>query len=250
MIPHPSLKKSYNQNTLQQPPNHIAVIMDGNGRWAKQKGLSRGEGHRAGAKTVDSLLDVCLELKIPVVSLYAFSTENWKRPISEIKTLFSLLDEYIENKLAKMESQNIRMVVSGDISKLPSKSRRLIRNALEKTKNNTSLIANFCLNYGSRDEILRAMNLLLEYRLKKDMKISKKITEREFSKYLYTSNLPDVDLLIRTSGEMRLSNFLLFQCAYAELYFSKKKWPDFKRNDFIKAVVDYHKRKRNFGGIG
>lgn len=241
-------------------PKHIAVIMDGNGRWAAKHKLKRIDGHRQGAHTVDALMDDLLDLKIPVVSLYAFSTENWRRPKAEITSIFQLLDEYIVEKLPKMIENDIRFIVSGDIKKLPKKSQKLIQDGISKTRNNKKLLTNFCLNYGSRDETLLAVQSLIEDRLHKlkdydkltpqQLKsLSKKPSMKEFERHLFTSGLPDVDLLIRTSGEMRISNFLLYQCAYAELYFTDVHWPDFNRVEFYKSLLDFQKRQRRYGGI-
>ncbi len=226
-------------------PQHIAVIMDGNGRWASSRGLKRLDGHRQGAQTLCNLLDVLLELGIPVVSLYAFSTENWRRPRAEITGLFSLLDEFISQNLAIMLEKKIRLLVSGDTSRLPKKSRELITGGLEKTRRNKRLIANFCINYGARDEILRAAQLAAAASRNRSGKFSR----RDFEKYLYTAGLPDVDLVIRTAGEKRLSNFLLYQAAYAELYFTDVLWPDFSAQHLQMALEDYRQRTRRFGAV-
>lgn len=228
--------------------------MDGNGRWAKSRGFTRTQGHRAGAQAVDVLLDVALEYKIKAISLYAFSTENWKRPASEVKSLFEILNLFIKEKLSRLVEKKIHLVVSGDLKKLPSTSRRLVEHAQETTqkkiaKKEISLVLNFCLNYGSKQEILRAIPLLMAERQKKQKNLLKSVTEKEFAKYLYTANLPMVDLLIRTAGEKRLSNFLLFQSAYAELIFTNVLWPDFNREEFIKSIEEYQTRIRKFGGL-
>lgn len=247
------MKSDYlTQIDTERLPRHIAVIMDGNGRWASERGLKRLEGHRAGSETVDRLLDTILELKIPYVSLYAFSTENWKRPQTEIKGLFSLLDEYIGSKLPKMLSEGIKLHISGNISKLPAKSRKMIHDAIEKTADGTNLTANFCINYGSIDEILKAATEAARARSEsKNLKnkFRKPLTEKELKSFLYTADLPDVDLLIRTAGEKRLSNFMLIQAAYAELYFAGVNWPDFDRDELLKSIIDYQSRHRKFGGL-
>lgn len=221
--------------------------MDGNGRWATARGLKRSEGHRAGTETVDKLLDHLLKIKIPYVSLYAFSTENWRRPRTEITALFSLLDEFIKTRLAKMIANGVRIVTSGDISRLPKKTRELLADAMRKTARNKKLTANFCLNYGARDEIHRAAARFAEAeRGKKTIRIP---TEKQFRKLLWQSDMPDVDLLVRTAGELRLSNFMLYQAAYAELVFTDKTWPDFGDADVDAAIAEFNRRKRKFGGL-
>ena len=221
--------------------------MDGNGRWATARGLKRSEGHRAGTETVDKLLDHLLKIKIPYVSLYAFSTENWRRPRTEITALFSLLDEFIKTKLAKMIANGVRIVTSGDISRLPKKTRELLSDAIRKTARNKKLTANFCLNYGARDEIHRAAVSFAEAeRGKKTIRIP---TEKQFRKLLWQADLPDVDLLVRTAGELRLSNFMLYQAAYAELVFTEKTWPDFSDADVDAAIAEFGRRKRTFGAV-
>ncbi|RME91701.1 MAG: di-trans,poly-cis-decaprenylcistransferase [Candidatus Hydrogenedentota bacterium] len=239
-----------------QIPKHVAVIMDGNGRWAKKRNLPRSEGHKQGALVLESLFEECIRQNIKVVSLYAFSTENWKRPKSEIKTLFSLLDTFITEKLDTMVKLGVKLFISGDISKLPKRSQKKIETALAKTKKGKKLIANFCINYGSRDEIKRAALLILQSRLQKIKSLSelekvqkRKISEKEFSAKLYTKTLPDVDLLIRTAGEKRLSNFMLYQAAYAELYFTETLWPDFNKKELQAAIRFYQSRVRKFGGL-
>lgn len=221
--------------------------MDGNGRWATARGLKRSEGHRAGTETVDKLLDHLLKIKIPYVSLYAFSTENWRRPRTEITALFSLLDEFIKTKLAKMLANGVRIVTSGDISRLPKKTRELLSDAIRKTARNKKLTANFCLNYGARDEIHRAAVRFAEAeRGKKTIRIP---TEKQFRKLLWQTDIPDVDLLVRTAGELRLSNFMLYQAAYAELVFTEKTWPDFSDADVDAAIAEFGRRKRKFGAL-
>ena len=251
-------KKLRQQIKKSHIPKHIALIMDGNGRWAKAHSLSRAEGHKRGAAAVDLLMDACLDLRIPCVSLFAFSTENWRRPKTEIRALFNLLDAYIIDKLPKMKQNGIRFRVSGDISKLPRKSQRLIEDGLEQTRKNRAMLLNFCLNYGSRDEIIHAAHRMVQARAEKlpakpsasDLKkLQKKPTAREFEKFLYTDQLPDVDLLIRTSGELRISNFLLYQCAYAELYFTDVHWPDFDESELYKSIIDFQNRQRRYGGL-
>ncbi len=222
-------------------PRHIAIIMDGNGRWAKKRGLPRIAGHKEGAITAEKIIDACVDLNIEVVSLYAFSTENWKRSVGEIENIFSLIDWYILNKSKKLIDGNVRFQVMGDISKFSEKRRQSIRELEERSKKNTGLILNIALNYGARDEIVMAVGELLKENLTE-------ITYEDISRHLYTKNMPDVDLLIRPSGEQRLSNFLLLQSAYAELWFSDILWPDFSKEDLLSAIKSYHKRDRRFGG--
>jgi undecaprenyl diphosphate synthase len=230
-------------------PQHIAIIMDGNGRWATSQNKDRSEGHRQGAIAIDHLMDSAMEFKLKYISLYAFSTENWKRPIKEIKAIFNLLDEFISTRLAKIQSKNIKILHSGFETKLPLQSLTQIQKAVKETKNNTGIVLNFCLNYGSQDEILNAFHKLIKIRLDKKKDLSKPIKKDEFEKELLTYPLPDVDLLIRTAGEQRISNFLLWQSAYAELYFTEKLWPEFDRLELEKALQWYSNRTRKFGGL-
>lgn len=229
-------------------PNHVAIIMDGNGRWAKKRFLPRTAGHQEGMKRVMDIVEVAKKLNIKYLSLYAFSTENWKRPQEEIDGLMKILVHYIRSELDKIHENNIRIQVMGDITKLPKTPREEIEKAIEKTKNNSKMILNIGLNYGGRDEIIYGIKNILE-----DIKMGKidedDITTELFSKYIYTQNLPDPDLLIRPSGELRLSNFMLYQIAYTEFWFSDIYWPDFKEEYFYKAIIDYQKRNRRFGGI-
>jgi len=228
-------------------PKHIAVIMDGNGRWALARGLKRREGHRAGTETIDRLLDHLVLRRVPYVSLYAFSTENWRRPSAEVNAIFSLLNEFIENRLPKIIAKGVRIVVSGDAARLPQKSRGLLDRATQETAQNKRLTANFCLNYGARDEIHRAALKFAE--LSRGKRLVKVPTEKQFSALLWQPKLPDIDLLVRTAGELRLSNFMLYQAAYAELYFTDKAWPDFSEDDVDAAIAEFGRRKRKFGGL-
>lgn len=225
-------------------PRHIGVIMDGNGRWATKRGLDRTEGHKAGAKVIERLMDAALELNIECVSLYTFSTENWSRPVYEVKALWELLIGFFEEKLPVMIEKKVRIVHSGFEKKLPAKVLNTIREAQDRTAKNRGMVMNFCLNYGSRQEMIQAFNLWDENR-----KPGEKLTEKKFEKFLDSSGLPDVDLMIRTSGEQRISNFMLWQNAYAEFIFMKVLWPDFKANDLYKAVIEYQKRNRRYGGL-
>ncbi len=226
--------------------------MDGNGRWAKKKGLPRTEGHRAGVQTVREIVKACLEFGIPVLTLYAFSQENWKRPKAEVSVLMRLLSYFIDKEISTLNKQGVRLRALGRIEGLPQLTRQKIVQAGEKTKSNNRLILNLALNYGSRTEILDAVRswsaeLLADPARAVDR--LDRISEEEFSRHLYTSGLPDPDLLIRTSGEMRLSNFLLWQLSYAEIYVTKKCWPDFGKKDFEVALRDYARRERRFGDI-
>lgn len=223
-------------------PNHIAIIMDGNGRWAKKRGLGRLLGHRAGVEALKRVVNACLDLNIKVLSVYAFSTENWKRPKDEIDGIFNIAQEYVKEKTNSLVEKQVKVVTMGDISKLPIDLQNELNEIKEKTKNNTNLTLNIGINYGGRSEILQAVNNLL-----KQKKTSCELADIENN--LYTKNLPDPDLIIRAGGELRLSNFMLFQSAYSELYFTKKYWPDFNKKQIIKAIKVYQKRTRKFGGL-
>lgn len=240
-----------NSRKIDRLPKHIAIILDGNGRWAKQRNLPRSEGHRQGGENLKKLVDVILELEIPYISLYTFSTENWKRPKSEIQSLWNLLQEFFTKYLEECKQKQICIKVSGDISKLPKASQEILNKAVQETKKNKRLLANFCINYGSQQEILRAVNQIIQIKIEQ-YKNTGKISDikiKEFEKHLYTYPLPSVDLLIRPGGEQRISNFLLWQCAYAELYFTDVLWPDFSREELFKALEWYSGRERRFGGL-
>ncbi len=242
------LMKLKNKIDINNIPSHVAIIMDGNGRWAKERFLPRTAGHQEGMKRVIEIVEVAEKLNIKYLSLYAFSTENWKRPKEEIDGLMKLLVQYIRSELNKIYKNNIRIQTMGDISKLPKVPRKEVEKAIEKTKNNNKMVLNIGLNYGGRDEIVRAVKNILE-----DVKMGKineeDINTKNFSNYLYTNEMPDPDLLIRPSGELRLSNFMLYQIAYTEFWFSDIYWPDFKEEHFYEAIIDYQKRDRRFGGI-
>ncbi len=228
---------------------HIAIIMDGNGRWAKKKGLTRTHGHYEGSKNVKRIVKACIKNNIKYLTLYAFSTENWSRPKREINILMNLLARFIKDETEEFHKNNIRLLVSGDISKMPVNLQKEIKKVIDLTENNKKLIVNVCLNYGSRDEILRAVkNIAVDYK-KNKLKLNN-VDEKLFQKYLYNGDImPDPDLLIRTSGELRISNFLLWQIAYSELYFTDTFWPDFNEKKFQKAVENYYNRNRRFGGL-
>ncbi len=228
-------------------PRHVAVIMDGNGRWAVEKGLPRHEGHRQGVETVRSIVINCSKIGIKVLTLFAFSTENWKRPVREVNYLMSLPVEYFQTELNELMRNNVQVRLIGDREKLPRKVQKAVQDGYEATKNNTGMILNFALNYGSRQEITMAVNRVLKDA--KEGKIKRAINEKTFSQYMYTSELPDPDLLIRTSGEIRISNFLLWQLAYSELWFTDVYWPDFSKGHLLEALNEYQKRKRRFGSV-
>jgi undecaprenyl diphosphate synthase len=234
-------------NNSNPIPQHIAIIMDGNGRWARSRHLPRIAGHRAGADSVRQAIEAAKEAGVKVLTLYTFSTENWKRPKEEVHSLFKLLEEYLDKEEEKLNKNNIRFSAIGDIDGLPESVRARIRKVTQSTAGNSGLTLNLALNYGSRPEILGAARGIA-----RDAAAGKvdpeEIDERLFSSRLYTKGLPDPDLVIRTSGECRLSNFLLWQTAYSELYITKKLWPDFKKGDFRKAVREYQRRQRRFGG--
>ena len=228
-------------------PNHVAIILDGNGRWAKAKGLPRNMGHIEGAKTVEQICEDAYNLGINYLTVYAFSTENWNRPQDEVSALMKLLRNYMKNSIARSNKNNMKVRVIGDKTRLDDDIRKSIEELEEATKNNTGLHFQIAINYGGRDEILRAVNRMME---KRSLAGSKDpVTEEEFASCLDTAGLPDPDLLIRTCGEQRISNFLLWQLAYTELYFTEKPWPDFSKEELEKAVEAYGKRERKFGGV-
>jgi len=235
------------QIDLDRLPQHIAVIMDGNGRWAKKRRLPRIAGHRAGIRAVRQAVEACARLGVPYLTLYAFSMENWKRPPSEIKLLMALLREYLRKEIAELNRQNIRLGVIGRVNELPKSVQGDLAKALRKTRLNTGLRLTLALNYGARAEMVDAVRSLAQ-KLKRNGNVA--IDETHFSNYLYTRGLPDPDLLIRTSGELRLSNFLLWQIAYCEIWVTDTLWPDFNQKDLFQAIIDYQKRERRYGGLG
>jgi undecaprenyl diphosphate synthase len=228
-------------------PHHVAIIMDGNGRWAKSRNMPKLAGHRAGAEAAREIVTASGELGIRFLTLYTFSTENWKRPKNEVDALFGMLSDYLDKELDKLHKNNIRFMVTGDIEGIPDPLRSKLKNAIKATVNNTGLTVNLALNYGSRGEITRAARLIAS-----DVKCGvikpEDIDEKLFSRYLYTKDIPDPDLLIRTSGEYRVSNFLLWQISYSELYITDKMWPDFGKKDLKQACSEFGKRDRRFGG--
>lgn len=227
-------------------PKHVAIIMDGNGRWAKQKGKSRISGHKAGVKSVRDTIECAAEMGVKYVTLYAFSTENWNRPKLEVISLMELLVVTINNEIKTLMDNNIALKAIGDLDSLPERTRKELLHAIEKTSKNTRMNLVLALSYSSKWEILNAVKKITQ-KVKKGELAVDDIDEKVFSNYLCTTGIPDPELLIRTSGECRISNFLLWQIAYAELYFTDKLWPDFRREDFCKAIADYQKRERRFG---
>lgn len=228
-------------------PQHIAIIMDGNGRWAKSKGLPRIMGHRAGAKVVRDVVQACGELGIEVLTLYAFSTENWSRPKTEIKALMKLLKDYLRKETDELNKNNVKLQAIGRIHELPGFAIEELEKAMEKTSSNTGLILNLALNYSGRAEIIDAVKSIVMDN--KKFSSLNEINEETFNSHLYTDKLPYPDLLIRTSGEMRVSNFLLWQIAYAEIWVTDVLWPSFTRQHLFDAIIDFQKRERRFGGI-
>ena len=227
-------------------PNHIAIIMDGNGRWAKQKGLIRILGHESGTKAVRETVEACAEFGIKHLTLYAFSTENWNRPKLEVQTLMKLLVKSLKKEIKTLQENKIKLTAIGCLKDLPKKAYKELEFVIEKTKNNTHMTLNLALSYGSREELVNVVKEL-SVKVKNNIISAESIDESIINKHLYTQNLPDVDLLIRTSGEQRISNFLLWQIAYAELYFTDIYWPDFKKENLVEAIVDYQNRERRFG---
>jgi undecaprenyl diphosphate synthase len=229
-------------------PEHIAIIMDGNGRWAKERNLPRTMGHKAGIETIRDIVRECSKLGVKYLTLYAFSTENWKRPVEEVNALMKLLVEYLKNEFNELNSNNVVINSIGDTSKLPLVCQKELKIAYENTKSNTGLVLNLALNYGGRDDITNAFKKMYT-----DIKFGRlsenDISEETISKYLYTSGIPDPDIIIRPSGEQRLSNFLLWQSAYSEFWVSNIKWPDFKKEHLHQAISDFQRRNRRFGGV-
>ncbi|MCJ7496775.1 MAG: isoprenyl transferase [candidate division Zixibacteria bacterium] len=229
-------------------PRHIAIIMDGNGRWAKRRGLPRIAGHRAGVKTVKRIVEAAGELKLSILTLFTFSVENWQRPREEVSAIMNLLYETTKRELSELEKNNVKLITTGKIEELSLRRKEILEKAIQRTKDNTGLVLNLALNYSGRSEILDAVkkiSLDISFGIIKPEEVDEKL----FSSYLYTKELPDPDLLIRTSGEMRLSNFMLWQTSYTELYVTEVLWPDFSVNDFYQAIWAYQNRQRRFGKI-
>ncbi|MDB2692961.1 polyprenyl diphosphate synthase [Candidatus Pelagibacter bacterium] len=223
------------------PVKHVAIIMDGNGRWGIKHKNSRNAGHRAGLHTAESVIDECLKINIKYLTLYTFSTENWKRPKKEINYLFNLLENFLTNKIDNLLKKNIKLKFIGEINKLPIRLRKIIKNSELKTSKNSSLQVNVALNYGSKSELINSIKNIRKKKIK--------INEKNIDNNLFTKNIIDPDILIRTGNTQRLSNFMLWQLAYTEIFFEKKLWPDFKSNDFKKILNKFKSIKRNFGSI-
>lgn len=244
-----SKKKKVKENeVLSTNITHIAFIMDGNGRWAKAHGLTRSMGHREGCKRIKEIALLCLEYNIKVMSLFCFSTENWKRPKQEVDTLFKLLEEFFVREIDELNKKGCLIRTLGDITKLPESCQKAISEAKEITKNNTKFILNICLNYGGKDEITRASKKIATAVSKHNLNVDD-INENIFESYMESSGLPPIDVMVRTSGEQRISNYMLWELAYAELIFVDEHWPDFKRTSFEKVLKIYASRDRRFGGI-
>jgi undecaprenyl diphosphate synthase len=240
-------RELFEQIELDRLPRHVAVIMDGNGRWAEKRGLPRVEGHRAGIASVREAVETCARLDLRVLTLYAFSVENWKRPKSEIDVLMKLLKQYLRLELSTLIKNDIRFQVLGRVHELPPDVVSELESAMERTRGNRGLLFNIALNYSGRAEIVDACRAVVAEALAKGE--APDLDEAEFARHLYTAGLEDPDLLIRTSGELRISNFLLWQIAYAEIWVTETLWPDFRQRDLFEAIVNFQKRERRYGGI-
>ncbi|MBM7854426.1 undecaprenyl diphosphate synthase [Desulfohalotomaculum tongense] len=229
-------------------PKHIAIIMDGNGRWAQRRGMPRPYGHKAGVESLRDIVKVCNQLKIPVLTVYAFSTENWKRPREEVNALMDLLVQYVYQEIDDLDQNKVQVRAIGRIHKLPEKCRRAVAFARERTADNDGLIFNLALNYGGRSELVDATRAIAKKVLAQQISVEN-IDEQLISSHLYTAGLPDPDLLIRPSGDFRISNFLIWQLAYTEFWLTDVMWPDFRREDLLRAICDYQNRERRFGGL-
>jgi undecaprenyl diphosphate synthase len=235
-----------NKTKKNKLPVHVAIIMDGNGRWAKRKKLERVEGHRVGIESVRDIVTATCELQIPYLTLYAFSKENWARPKDEVNTLLSLLAIYLEEEFQTMKDKGIRFNILGEVGDFPKRLRSQIQEIVVKTAKNKALSLNIALSYSGRQEIVRAVKAIVEEAKRGTIK---RIDEKTFSRHLYAGHIPDPDLLIRTSGEMRLSNFLLWQLAYTEIYVTDTLWPDFRKKAYLEALQEFARRERRFGKI-
>jgi len=240
------LLKLIDRNRL---PQHVAIIMDGNGRWAKRHNLRRIAGHLEGTKTIRKIVRFCGEMRIKILTLFAFSTENWNRPKREVQALMNLLYKFLRQEINNLKKNNIKLLVSGQTERLPTRVQIELSKAIDATKENSGLILNLALSYGSRQEIVRACREIAKEVSKREKNIED-IDEESFNNYLYTAGLPDPDLLVRTSGEFRISNFFLWQIAYSEIYVTPVLWPDFSRRDLLLALIDYQRRERRFGRVG
>lgn len=234
------------ENAKQSLPTHIAIIMDGNRRWAKSQGKPAGFGHKAGAKTIENIVRYANRIGLQYITVYAFSTENWKRAEEEVSGLMLLLQNYLSDYAKRADTENIRIKVLGDITKFPEGTQKSINDCIERTKENTGITFSIALNYGGRAEILEAIKKIA-LDIKENKVKENDITEELIDKYLYTRDIPDPDLIIRTSGEQRLSGFLAWQSTYSELHFIQKNWPDFTENDLDQAIAEYNRRTRKFG---
>jgi undecaprenyl diphosphate synthase len=240
-------RELFEQIDLHRLPRHIAVIMDGNGRWAERRGLPRVEGHRAGIASVREAVETCARLDVPVLTLYAFSVENWKRPKTEVDVLMKLLKQYLRLELSTLMRNDIRFQVLGRIQELPREVVSELESGMARTRDNRGLLFNIALNYGGRAEIVDACREIVSEALARGE--PPVVDEETFAHHLYTAGIADPDLLIRTSGELRISNFLLWQIAYAEIWVTETLWPDFRKRDLFEAIVDFQKRERRYGGI-
>ena len=235
---------SENDNT----PKHIAIIMDGNGRWAKSRNLPRWKGHEAGAESVREVIDACIEANVQYLTLYAFSTENWNRPKPEVTALMKLLEKFLTSHTSDLQKNNVKLQAIGRLNDLTEGSMNALSKTISETRNNTKLNLILALSYGAREEIVDAVNNIIKLTTEGNLDDSK-LTTSSFEKHLYTKNIPDPDLLIRTSGEMRISNFLLWQISYSEIFISNKLWPDFNKDDLFKAIDSFAKRDRRYGEV-
>jgi undecaprenyl diphosphate synthase len=234
---------------LTRLPRHVAIIMDGNGRWAQERRQPRLFGHKAGAESVRTIVETCREMGIEYLTLYAFSSENWNRPAQEVTGLMTILKKYLESELPKMQKNEIRLMSIGDRQRLPDSVRDSLESGIEATSGNSKLTLNLALSYGSRDELLRAIRKISTLCVKGDI-APEMISDQTIAEHLDTCEMPDPDLLIRTGGEARLSNFLLWQLSYAEIYFTETMWPDFRKESFVQALLEYQSRERRFGRTG
>lgn len=233
------------ENSIRENiPSHIAIIMDGNGRWAKKRGLPRTAGHKAGTENIEPIVKKCSDMGIKYLTLYAFSTENWKRPPEEVNYLMWLFDVYMNKKINELHKNNVCIKSIGDTNMLPESTQKSVKKALELTKNNTGLVLTVALNYGFREDLANAVKLIIKANIAPES-----VDELTVKKYLSTASMPDPDLIIRTSGELRLSNFLMYEAAYSEFYFTDILWPDFGANELEAAINDFLKRKRRYGGL-
>lgn len=244
----PSLFLYLMSEASQKLPRHVACIMDGNGRWAEARGLPRRKGHREGAESVQACVESCLNLGIEYLTLYAFSSENWERPASEVSALMSLLEQFLKQQARVMQRKNVRLIAIGQLDRLPEKTRKVLDKVLAETANNTALTLVLALSYGGREEITDAVKRLASQVQSGDLQIDE-ISKSHIDQALYTAGIPDPDLLIRTSGEMRLSNFLLWQLSYTEIYVTQQLWPDFREDDFKDALQEFSRRQRRYGRV-